>query len=189
MRITVVAAVGLDGATGRDGELPWERIPGDLADFRQLTMGHAVVCGIGTWRSLPEPQLDGRDLAVLTTKNKREVSCALLNGRDKLSAQPSFNHAVTWAERIGHNELFVIGGAEPWHLALQGGPGRPPAQRMILTHVLQTYPDADAWFPPVEWADWQEELEHRATYWQQGLPDNMVGRKRLAVRRNYARRS
>ena len=70
MRIALVAAVARGGVIGRDNAIPW-RIPEDLARFRALTMGHAVVMGRKTWDSLPDRfrPLPGRRNVVLT-RNK-----------------------------------------------------------------------------------------------------------------------
>ena len=68
-RVTValVAAIARGGVIGRDGGIPW-RIPEDVAHFRALTIGHAVVMGRKTWESLPERfrPLPGRRNVVVT---------------------------------------------------------------------------------------------------------------------------
>ncbi len=52
MEINLIFAQGIDGAFGLNNQLPW-RCPSDLAYFKHLTKGHAVVMGKNTWRSLP----------------------------------------------------------------------------------------------------------------------------------------
>lgn len=57
------------GVIGRDGGLPWH-LPEDLAHFRQVTIGHAVIMGRRTWESLPERYrpLPGRRTIVLSRR-------------------------------------------------------------------------------------------------------------------------
>lgn len=53
MRLALVWAQTPAGVIGRDGALPWH-LPEDLARFRRLTAGHAVLMGRRTWESLPD---------------------------------------------------------------------------------------------------------------------------------------
>lgn len=64
-----VWAQSLDGVIGLDGGLPWH-LPEDLAHFRELTAGQAVVMGRTTWESLPERfrPLPGRENIVLSRR-------------------------------------------------------------------------------------------------------------------------
>ena len=68
-RVTValVAAVARGGVIGRDGAIPWH-LPEDVAHFKELTTGHAVVMGRRTWDSLPDRfrPLPGRRNVVVT---------------------------------------------------------------------------------------------------------------------------
>ena len=56
--IEFAVAVAKNGVIGKDGGLPW-RIPGDLKQFRKLTMGKPVLMGRKTFQSIGKP-LDGR---------------------------------------------------------------------------------------------------------------------------------
>ncbi|HZD23462.1 MAG TPA: dihydrofolate reductase, partial [Acidimicrobiia bacterium] len=66
MDIVIVAAVGRNGAIGINGGLPW-RITEDMAHFKELTMGSAVVMGRATFESIGRP-LPGRTSIVLTRR-------------------------------------------------------------------------------------------------------------------------
>ena len=66
MTVALVAAIARNGVIGRDGAIPW-RIPEDVAHFKELTTGHAVVMGRRTWDSLPDrfrPLPDRRNVVV-----------------------------------------------------------------------------------------------------------------------------
>ena len=62
--LAIIAAVARNGVIGADNALPW-RLPADLAHFRALTTGHAIVMGRRTWQSLGRP-LPGRQNIVIT---------------------------------------------------------------------------------------------------------------------------
>ena len=64
MRLSIIAAVSLNGVIGRDGRLPWH-LPADLRHFKSLTVGKTVIMGRKTFDSLPG-LLEGRRHIVLT---------------------------------------------------------------------------------------------------------------------------
>jgi dihydrofolate reductase len=61
-----IFAVDEDGGIGKDGGLPWPKIPGDLERFKQLTTNGIVVMGRGTWESsgMPKPLPKRRNVVV-----------------------------------------------------------------------------------------------------------------------------
>ena len=50
--VNLIAAVGRQGQVGLAGRLPWHN-PADLAFFRRMTMGGAIVVGRGTRPAMP----------------------------------------------------------------------------------------------------------------------------------------
>lgn len=129
-RITLVAAVARDGAIGRDNALLWH-LPEDLARFKALTLGKPVVMGRKTWESLPPRfrPLPGRRNLVVSRSTAELPGAEVFTSLDAaLAACPE-------------PEVCVIGGGEIYALAL------PRADRLALTEVDATYPDADRHFP------------------------------------------
>jgi len=55
------------GGIGKDNNLPWERLEGDLKRFKELTTGQTVVMGRNTWNSLPVKPLPNRTNYVFTS--------------------------------------------------------------------------------------------------------------------------
>ncbi len=131
-KISLIAGVAQDGAIGRSNQLLW-RLPADMARFKALTLGHAVIMGRKTWDSLPAKfrPLPGRRNLVLTRHADVQLDGAELFG--------SLDAAL--AACAGQERVFVIGGAEIYALAL------PLADRLELTEIAQSYPDADCFFP------------------------------------------
>jgi dihydrofolate reductase len=153
VRVAIVAAVARGGVIGRDGGLPW-RLPEDLARFRELTRGHAVVMGRRTWESLPDRfrPLPGRRNVVVTRN-------------------PSWHQ--DGAERAGSLEdaLALLGAEE--HVFVIGG-GTLFAESLLLAdelHLTEIDLDVagDTFFP--EWErDTFEEVAREAQLAADGTP-------------------
>lgn len=139
MVTVIVAAVGRNGVIGIDGRLPW-RIPDDLAHFKRLTLGNAVVMGRETFESIGRP-LPGRTNIVLTRRPDWS--------HEDVDVAGSLEEALEIAGSCGQ-DAYVAGGAEVYRSALA------KADRMELTEV-EAEPEGDTWFPPVDWSRWHEE--------------------------------
>ena len=116
MTVGLIWAQSTSGVIGREGTIPWH-LPEDLARFKTLTMGRAVVMGRRTWDSLPVRfrPLPGRRNIVLTRNPDFDAPGAeVVGSMDAVSAGEQ-----TW----------VIGGSEIYHLAL------PAASRCEVTEV------------------------------------------------------
>ncbi len=138
MEIVIVAAVGNNGVIGVDGGIPW-RIPEDLARFKRITMGGALVMGRTTFESIGSP-LPGRTNIVLTRRPDWS--------HEGVVVARSLDEAVKVAASSGE-DVFVAGGAEVYREAME------IADRMELTEVDQA-PNGDTWFPQVDRDRWEE---------------------------------
>ena len=112
-------------------------------------MGHTIVMGRKTWESSGRP-LPGRRMVVISRQPGYHAA-----GADVVS---NLDRAVEVAAAAGDEEVFVIGGAEIYRLAL------PRADRLYLTRVHATL-DGDALFPAVDWSPWKlvESNRHAAS--------------------------
>lgn len=138
-RITLVAAVGVNGVIGRDGDLPWPPT-GDLRQFKELTTGHVLVMGRKTYESIGRP-LPDRTSIVVTRRTGWQGPAEVVVSND-----------VDGALDLGAQldaEVFVIGGAQIYAQTLD------QADRMVLT-LVDAAPEGDAWFPEVDWSQWHE---------------------------------
>jgi dihydrofolate reductase len=131
--VTLIAAVAHEGVIGRDGGIPWH-LPADMARFKELTTGHAVVMGRKTWDSLPDRfrPLPGRRNVVVTRDTRWRAS-----GAERAGSVEEALAALRAVERV-----FVIGGAEIYAAAL------PYVDELVLTEIDLDV-DGDAFFP--EW--------------------------------------
>jgi dihydrofolate reductase len=145
MRISLIAAVAQNGVIGRDNTLPW-RIKDDMRFFIDKTSGHAVITGRKNFDAMGKA-LPKRTNFVVTrdpTFNAPNVTVC-----------PTMQAALSAAQALGESEVFVIGGAQIYALAL------PYAHTFYRTRVLADVP-GDITFPSFEATDWRvhEHLRH-----------------------------
>ncbi len=137
--LTLVAAVARNGVIGKDNRLPWH-LPEDLAHFKALTTGHAVIMGRKTWDSLPakfKPLPQRLNIVVTRDAAFRAEGAVIAH---------SLPEAIAAA---GNDAAFVIGGAEIYALAL------PLADRIEFTEV-DAGCEGDAFFPAFDRSAWRE---------------------------------
>jgi len=139
----MVVAVAENGVIGREGGLPW-RLPSDLARFKRVTMGHALVMGRKTFESIGRP-LPGRVSIVLTRDASwRPPADEVLVARD-LEGALCF---AASAPAVSHDVAMVVGGGEVYRLAL------PRASIVHLTRV-HAHVEGDATFPELDAGEWE----------------------------------
>ena len=131
--------MGDDWEIGKAGNLIW-RIPEDMRHFKKLTMGHPIIMGRKTRESLPKA-LPGRTNIVITRQPDYEAP-------DTLVAH-SLEEALRLAENSeGSERIFIIGGGEIYREAF------PMLEAIEVTHVYESCPDADTFFPPFTPRTW-----------------------------------
>ena len=143
--IQLVVARASNGVIGREGRLPWH-LPADLARFKRLTLGTAMVMGRKTFDSLPG--LLPRRRHIVITRDR---------GWTAEGAAPVHSLPEAFAA-AAPDDVSVIGGAEIFALALHF------AERIELTEVLADV-EGDTVMPdPRETGAWRESFreEHAA---------------------------
>ena len=133
--LSLIVARSREAAIGRGGDIPWHA-PEDLAFFKRETLGGAVIMGRRTWESLPFKPLKNRDNIVVSATMSEDF------------AVPTLEAALARAALLGHRRIYAIGGARIYAAAL------PLADRLLITEVDLSIPDADTFFPPFPADDW-----------------------------------
>jgi dihydrofolate reductase len=100
----IILAATRDGGIGKQGAIPW-RLPQDLARFRSITMGAAVIMGRNTWESLPAQArpLRGRQNIVIANRETLPGACNIVGSLDEALAAVEKGRAA-WV--IGGASLF-----------------------------------------------------------------------------------
>jgi dihydrofolate reductase len=138
-RVSIIAAIGENRELGKGNELLW-RISPDLKRVKALTMGHPLIMGRKTYESIGHP-LPGRTNIVVTRSQMCIEGCLVFD---------SFEKALEAAQAIDSEEIFIFGGASIYEFAL------PHTDRLYLTLIHDTRPDADVFFPA--YSDFTKEI-------------------------------
>ncbi len=134
--LTIIVATDQQGGIGTKNTLPW-KLPEDLAHFKRITTGHPIIMGRKTFDSIGRPLPNRRNIVI--THNSQW-------SHEGVEAATSIEAAIALLEG---REGFVIGGAQIYRQALA------LTDRLIITEIGGTY-DCDAFFPPIDRADWAE---------------------------------
>ena len=154
--ISLIAAVGEGMELGYKGDLVW-RLSVDLRRFRELTSGKTILMGHKTFTSLPS-LLPGRKHVVLV-RNPEEFSkeVAAKPFRGDSSARPEVVAIRELFEFVDKykgvpEELFVIGGGSIYKQLIS------EADKLYLTEIHASFPEADVYFPSFDKADFRREV-------------------------------
>jgi dihydrofolate reductase len=164
--LSLIVAVGPDGAIGCKGGLPWHA-PEDMAYFRRITRDHTLIMGRGTWDSIGRP-LPRRHLIVVS---RRPIE--LPEGAEWCGDPDA---AVDRAYESDLNPI-VAGGAAIYAALL------PRVHRIYLTEVdadvdgadaFFTLDDVTAWTESCRWSGIDPRLTFRVLDRTAGLPEAEV---------------
>jgi dihydrofolate reductase len=144
--VAMIAAVASNGVIGAGGAMPW-RLPSDFAFFKRTTMGKPLLMGRKTFESIGKP-LPGRTNIVITRQRGYQPEGVLVID----DPEAALDHAQTIAAADGVDEVMVAGGATIYRALM------PRAERLYITHV-EIAPEGDAFFPPIDPAEWSVEAE------------------------------
>jgi len=143
--ISIIAAIGKNNELGKKNTLLWN-IPADMKHFRETTKGHMVIMGQKTFESIGRPLPNRRNIVLTQDKNFKVEGVEIV-------------YSVEEAENLldKDTENFVIGGGMIYKLFIE------KADKLYITHVDASFPDADTFFPeiiPVVWNEISHE-EHK----------------------------
>lgn len=128
-RISIICCVSKNRGIGKDNKLLFD-IPDDLKHFKKITMGHPIIMGYNTYKSIGKP-LPGR-LNIILSKDKMEIPGC--------SVSQSIEEAIEIASQKDKQEIFFIGGGMVYKQAII------LADRLYLT-IVDAQPKADTFFP------------------------------------------
>jgi dihydrofolate reductase len=137
-RVVLVAAHARNRVIGNGPDIPW-RLPGEQAQFKELTWGHTLLMGRTTFESIGRP-LPGRTTIVLTRSPSWTAEGVLVAS--------SLDEALALAESLD-GDVMIAGGAHVYAAAL------PLADEQILTEVHRA-PAGDTFYPAFDRDAWVE---------------------------------
>ena len=127
--ISIIAAVGRNLELGYKNDLIW-RVKGDLKNFKTITAGHTVVMGQKTYESMHGALPNRRNIVITWDREFAPADAEVVYSIDE--AISVLNPG---------EESFIIGGGSIYRQFL------PYADRLYLTEVEDSFPDADTYFP------------------------------------------
>lgn len=136
--ISIIAAAALNGVIGAGGRIPWN-IPEDMAYFRNITYGGAVIMGRRTYDEIGRPLKGRLNIVVTSDKNYK---------KDGISVADSLAKAIEIAKGSGKENIFLCGGAGIYR------EGIDIADRIYLTVISKEY-DGDVFFPDISDTDFE----------------------------------
>ena len=139
--IIIIAAMAENRVIGKDNAMPWS-LKGNLAHFKEMTMGWPCIMGRKTWESLPKKPLPGRlNIIISTAMTSEEMS------RNKnIIYFSSLDKAIEYCS--DSEKVFICGGESIYKQSLQ------IADKIDLTLIPGQY-DGDTFFPVID-DTWQE---------------------------------
>ena len=139
MIISIIAVLGKNNEIGKNNQLLC-KLSSDLKRFKEITTGHTVIMGRKTFESLPKGALPNRRNIMLSRNLELKIENA--------EVYSTLDYALL--KCINESEVFVIGGAQIYSQAL------PVADKLYITRIHSSFPDADAFFPQIDRNIWKE---------------------------------
>lgn len=136
--VTIIAAIGLNNALGKDNDLIWH-LPADLKRFKETTSGFPIIMGRKTFESIGRPLPNRTNIIVTRNADYHQEGCIV---------KRSLKEAV---ESVSNEEnAFIIGGAQIYNQAIEYG----LADRLDITLLQESF-EADVYFPEFDKMEWK----------------------------------
>jgi dihydrofolate reductase len=136
MNINLISAMDSNRGIGYQNELLCH-LPGDLKNFKKLTLNKPIVMGRKTWESLGSKPLPKRTNIVLSSNN---TSCEI--------TLKSIDDFLFYAHENKLGDIYVIGGSSIYEQFL------PITNRIYLTTIQQQFDNVDSFFPKIILDEW-----------------------------------
>ena len=129
--INIIVAVGKNNVIGKNNDLVWKGVPGDLKRFKEITSGHPIIMGRKTFESIGNKALPNRTNIVITRNKELKIPSCIICG--------SLEEAIKEASDID-DQIFIIGGGEIYKQAIN------LADRLYIT-LIDAEADGNVLFP------------------------------------------
>ena len=140
--IALIVARSKNNVIGKNGRIPWQ-IPGELAQFKELTTGNIVIMGRKTYEEIGHPLPDRKTIVISTTKKFEGPN---------LTTAASVKEALERAKNgfaSPEQNIYIAGGYSVYKEAL------PFVKVMYITEIDLTVKDGDTFFPDFDEKDFE----------------------------------
>ena len=128
-RISIICCIAKNRGIGKNNALLFN-LPEDLKHFKEITLGHPIIMGLNTYKSIGRP-LPKRQNIILSLEPIEVPGAIVVN---------YIEHAIKVASKNDQEEIFFIGGGMIYRQAIK------LADRLYLT-IVDAEPEADTFFP------------------------------------------
>tara|TARA_Y100001960_G_scaffold240259_1_gene253656 strand:- start:788 stop:1318 length:531 start_codon:yes stop_codon:yes gene_type:complete len=135
MEVIMIAAMAQNRVIGNKNDIPW-RIKEDFQHFQQHTIGHPIIMGRNTFKSLPG-HLKDREHIILTRFPIEGYTCF-----------ESIKEALDYCQVRNYDKAFLIGGAKVYEEGLKH------SHTILLTEIEKPF-KGDTYFPEISKTDWK----------------------------------
>ena len=140
--LSIIVVLASNNAIGYKQQLLW-KISEDLQYFKRVTTGQCVIMGFNTFESIGRPLPNRRNIVL--------SHVPIAHPPAGVEIAYSLPEAISLASRsLPASELFIMGGGEVYRQTL------PLANKLYITHVKAPIPQADTFFPNIDWRQWKE---------------------------------
>lgn len=139
LNMGLIVAIAQNREIGYKKELIY-RIKEDLAKFKQITMDSYIIMGRNTYESIPK-NLPRRKYIVLSRDDKFNLEPPKIVHR-------SLEETLAFISKEKESTFWVIGGEKIYAKFL------PYIDKMHVTEIFSTYPNADTFFPEFNKDEW-----------------------------------
>jgi dihydrofolate reductase len=148
MIISLIAAIGQNNELGRNNQLLW-KLPADMQYFRDITRGHTVIMGRKTFESIGRPLPERENIVVTRDHSYYAPGITVVHSLDEALRFAALEQGKHFEEKQEETEIFIIGGGELYKESIDR------AQKLYITKVASSVPDADTFFPNIG-PEWKE---------------------------------
>ncbi|MFA6514914.1 MAG: dihydrofolate reductase [Candidatus Paceibacterota bacterium] len=142
MILSIISAIGKNNEIGKSNALLWD-LPADMKHFRETTSGHAVIMGQKTFESIGRPLPNRRNIILTKDENFKQEGIEIVYSIPELME-------LLDKKTSKDEEGFIIGGGQIYRLFMD------VADRLYITHVEESFPDADTFFPEIDTTKWEK---------------------------------
>ncbi len=142
MILSIISAIGKNNEIGQSNALLWN-LPADMKHFKETTSGHTVIMGQKTFESIGRPLPNRRNIILTKDESFKQENVEIIY------SVPELMDLLKKTENKD-NECFIIGGGQIYKLFID------IADRLYITHVDRSFPDADTFFPKIDMTKWEK---------------------------------
>ena len=136
MILSSIVAMGKNRVIGKDNIMMWS-IPSETEHYRNFVHGHYYIIGRKNFEGSRKSHI--KRLPIILTRQE--------NYQSDYPVFSNFERACAFAKDRGETELFILGGADIYQLAM------PFISKLYLS-IVETNEEGDVYFPPHEDYEW-----------------------------------